>query len=308
MDQFFKMAEIQSVLFLYMLVGYAAGKLGMFKEPARRGFNDLLLYVAMPCMIFQSFDREFTADTLRQGALIICVASGISAVAWAFGKVAYNWCPPGERSIMQYGTLFSNAGFAGLPVIQDAYGAPGLFLASLFLIPNRILMWSVGVNLFTGQKAAGKAARRKAIKSVLTNPGILAVEAGFVRMLLQPALPAPLTKAMDTLGSICTPLSMIVIGLILSAVDLRTVLDKKVFVLMGVRQFLFPLSALFVLRALGLDPLTVQVAVVLNGMPVGSSTALLADQYGADSAFASKCVMLSTLTSLVTIPILTLFF
>lgn len=308
MDQFLRMAEIQSVLFLYMLVGYAVGKAGLFKPEGRRAFNDFLLYISMPCMIFQSFDREFTAETLQQGALIIGIAASISAGALVFGKFAYNWCQPQDRSIMQFGTLFSNSGFAGLPIIQDAYGAPGLFLASLFLIPNRILTWTVGVGMFTGSSGSNKGQRRKALKRVLTNPGIIAVELGFVRMLLQPQLPAPLTKALDTMGAICTPMSMIVIGIILSGVELRTVLDRKVFVLMGVRQFLFPLSALFVLRALGVDPLTIQVAVVLNGMPVASSTALLADQYGANAAFASKCVFLSTLTSLITIPILTLFF
>ncbi len=305
MEQFLRMAEIQSVLFIYMAVGFVVGKVGMFPAEGRRAFNNFLLYISMPCMIFQSFDREFTAETLKQGALIICIAAGISAVAILFGKVAYNWCPPGERGIMRFGTLFSNAGFAGLPVIQDAYGAPGLFLASLFLIPNRILMWSVGVSMYTDSPALS---RGKQLKNVLTNPGIIAVELGFLRMLLQPDLPGPLTKAMDAMGAICTPLSMIVIGIILSGVEVRTVLDRKVVLLCGVRQFLFPLTALFVLRALGVEPLTIQVAVVLNGMPVGSSTALLADQYGADAAFASKCVFLSTLTSLVTIPILTLFF
>ena len=76
----------------------------------------------------------------------------------------------------------------------------------------------------------------------------------------------------------------------------------------AVRQFLFPLGTLAILRLLGTDLLTLQISVVLTGMPVGSSTAFLADKYGADAVFASKCVFISTLTSLITIPILTIFF
>ena len=71
--------------------------------------------------------------------------------------------------------------------------------------------------------------------------------------------------------------------------------------------FLLPAVCLVALRLLGVDPLTAGVSVVLTGMPIGSTTAILAQKYGADAQFASKCVFISTLTSLVTVPILTLF-
>ena len=200
------------------------------------------------------------------------------------------------------GTLVSNSGFAGLPVIQDAYGQDGLFLGSLFIIPNRIMMWSAGISLFTD------APLKQRIKNVMLNPGIIAVELGVLRMLFQPAIPQQLNKALSALGAMSTPLGMVIIGMILSGVSPRTVLDKKAFILVAVRQFLFPLGTLAILRLLGTDLLTLQISVVLTGMPVGSSTAFLADKYGADAVFASKCVFISTLTSLITIPILTIFF
>ncbi len=127
-------------------------------------------------------------------------------------------------------------------------------------------------------------------------------------MLFQPAIPQQLNKALSALGAMSTPLGMVIIGMILSGVSPRTVLDKKAFILVAVRQFLFPLGTLAILRLLGTDLLTLQISVVLTGMPVGSSTAFLADKYGADAVFASKCVFISTLTSLITIPILTIFF
>jgi len=309
------MAEIQSVLFLYMLIGWICRKTDLVKAAAQPSFTNFLLYVSIPCMVFQSFDMEFTMETLYRGASVLTIATISALVSLVFGRYAYNWCNPREKCIMKYGTLVSNSGFAGLPVIQDAYGQDGLFLGSLFIIPNRIMMWSAGISLFTD------APLKQRIKNVMLNPGIIAVELGVLRMLFQPAILQQLNKALSALGAMSTPLGMVIIGMILSGVSPRTVLDKKVlcviprsvldkkaFILVAVRQFLFPLGTLAILRLLGTDLLTLQISVVLTGMPVGSSTAFLADKYGADAVFASKCVFISTLTSLITIPILTIFF
>ena len=296
------MAEIQSVLFLYMLIGWICRKTDLVKAAAQPSFTNFLLYVSIPCMVFQSFDMEFTMETLYRGASVHTIATISALVSLVFGRYAYNWCNPREKCIMKYGTLVSNSGFAGLPVIQDAYGQDGLFLGSLFIIPNRIMMWSAGISLFTD------APLKQRIKNVMLNPGIIAVELGVLRMLFQPAIPQQLNKALSALGAMSTPLGMVIIGMILSGVSPRTVLDKKAFILVAVRQFLFPLGTLAILRLLGTDLLTLQISVVLTGMPVGSSTAFLADKYGADAVFASKCVFISTLTSLITIPILTIFF
>ncbi len=296
------MAEIQSVLFLYMLIGWICRKTDLVKAAAQPSFTNFLLYVSIPCMVFQSFDMEFTMETLYRGASVLTIATISALVSLVFGRYAYNWCNPREKCIMKYGTLVSNSGFAGLPVIQDAYGQDGLFLGSLFIIPNRIMMWSAGISLFTD------APLKQRIKNVMLNPGIIAVELGVLRMLFQPAIPQQLNKALSALGAMSTPLGMVIIGMILSGVSPRTVLDKKAFILVAVRQFLFPLGTLAILRLLGTDLLTLQISVVLTGMPVGSSTAFLADKYGADAVIASKCVVISTLTSLITIPILTIFF
>ncbi len=296
------MAEIQSVLFLYMLIGWICRKTDLVKATAQSSFTNFLLYVSIPCMVFQSFDMEFTMETLYQGASVLTIATISALVSLVFGRYAYNWCNPREKCIMKYGTLVSNSGFAGLPVIQDAYGQGGLFLGSLFIIPNRIMMWSAGISLFTD------APLKQRIKNVMLNPGIIAVELGVLRMLFQPAIPQQLNKALSALGGMSTPLGMVIIGMILSGVSPHTVLDKKAFILVAVRQFLVPLGTLVILQMLGTDPLTLQISVVLTGMPVGSSTAFLADKYGADAVFASKCVFISTLTSLITIPILTIFF
>lgn len=301
MDSFFKMVDVQTVLFIYMAVGFGCRKAGIFNDVARDKLTDFVVFVTLPCMIFESFNMAFSLKSLKQGALALLIAVGMSCVALLLGKVLYNRFPYEEKSILQYGTLVSNSGFAGLPVVSGAYGDEGLFLGSLFIIPTRILMWSAGISLFT------RADAKQAVKKVLLNPGIIAVEVGLVRMLFQIPLPHFVDTAVDNLGGCTSPMAMALVGAILVDVPLKTVFDLKSFYLVAVRQFLLPGICLAALRLLHVDPLTIGVSVVITGMPIGSTTAILAQKYVADAKFASKCVFISTLTSLVTVPILTLF-
>lgn len=301
MDSFFKMVDVQTVLFIYMAVGFGCRKAGIFNDVARDKLTDFVVFVTLPCMIFESFNMAFSLESLKQGALALLIAVGMSCVALLLGKVLYNRFPYEEKSILQYGTLVSNSGFAGLPVVSGAYGDEGLFLGSLFIIPTRILMWSAGISLFT------RADAKQAVKKVLLNPGIIAVEVGLVRMLFQIPLPHFVDTAVDNLGGCTSPMAMALVGAILVDVPLKTVFDLKSFYLVAVRQFLLPGICLAALRLLHVDPLTIGVSVVITGMPIGSTTAILAQKYVADTKFASKCVFISTLTSLVTVPILTLF-
>ena len=301
MDSFFKMVDVQTVLFIYMAVGFGCRKAGIFNDVARDKLTDFVVFVTLPCMIFESFNMAFSLESLKQGALALLIAVGMSCVALLLGKVLYNRFPYEEKSILQYGTLVSNSGFAGLPVVSGAYGDEGLFLGSLFIIPTRILMWSAGISLFT------RADAKQAVKKVLLNPAIIAVEVGLVRMLFQIPLPHFVDTAVDNLGGCTSPMAMALVGAILVDVPLKTVFDLKSFYLVAVRQFLLPGICLAALRLLHVDPLTIGVSVVITGMPIGSTTAILAQKYVADAKFASKCVFISTLTSLVTVPILTLF-
>ena len=301
MESFFNMVDVQTVLFIYMAVGFFCRKVRIFTDEARDKLTDFVVLVTLPCMIFESFHIAFSLETLKQGAASVAIALVMACVALLLGKVLYNRFPYEEKSILQYGTLVSNSGFAGLPVVSGTYGDEGLFLGSLFIIPTRILMWSAGISLFT------RADAKQAVKKVLLNPGIIAVEVGLVRMVLQLPLPHFVDTAVDNLGACTSPMAMALVGAILADVPLKTVFDPKSFYLVAVRQFLLPGICLAALKLLQVDPLTIGVSVALTGMPIGSTTAILAQKYGADAQFASKCVFISTLTSLVTVPILTLF-
>lgn len=132
----------------------------------------------MPCMIFQSFNRNLTLEMLSQAMVLVLVGFGIGIVSIILGKVLYRNYGREKRSIMQYATLVNNAGFAGLPMTEGIFGDLGLFYASIAIIPNRIYMWSAGISLFTETEL------KQRIKNIALNPNIIAVWLGLPRALL----------------------------------------------------------------------------------------------------------------------------
>lgn len=302
MDNFHKMLNTQSILFFYLAVGYFCRKRDIFTGETRDKLTDFVVLITLPCMVFSSFRMDCGIAALIQGGLALLIATVMAVAALIAGKLLFNRFDPREKCIMQYGTLVSNSGFAGLPIISGTYGDEGLFLASLFIIPTRILMWSAGISLFTTG-----GTRWERAKKVLTNPAIIAVFLGLLWMLLPLPMPGFLDTAIDHMGDCTSPLAMALVGSILADVPLRGVWEPKALYLVLIRQIILPVICLLGLKALQVDPLTTGVSVALTGMPIGSTTAILAQKYGADAQFASKCVFISTLTSLATVPVLTLF-
>lgn len=301
MDSFFTMLRLQSMLLIFLLVGIFMRKRKMVPTEARPYFTDFLVRIALPCMIFHSFRSDSGWETLYRASGALWISSFVCGVSFLAGWLLYRNTPAGRRSVMRYGTLVSNAGFAGLPQVNGMYGAAGLLYASIYLIPLRISMWSGGISLFI------RADRRTKVKSVLTNPGMIAVFLGIPYMLLPVALPRPVEAAIQAIGDCTNPLSMIIIGMIVADIPIKTVICRDVLLLTTVRLVVLPGLVLLVLKSLHMDPMLIGVSVLLTAMPVGVNTPILAQKYGGDHEFASKCVLLSTVLSLFTLPIISVF-
>lgn len=300
MDQFYAMANIQAALFIYLAVGFVTRKLNILTPQVRAGVTNLLIYVFLPCMVISSFNQELTPELLTSGFTMFLIAVAMSLFAWIVGWLFWGRAETRRTAVFRYGTLVANSGFAGLPLIGSAFGAEGLFLASIYIIPNRIFMWTLGLAFFY------KGKDQSILKRLLLNPGIIAVIIGLGRLVLQVPLPTFLDQAMSSMGNSTTSLSMIIVGAILADIKGTKLVDKEVLLLSFIRLIFLPLCAFFVLSYFGFQTLGTSVTVILAGMPIATTTAILADKYDGDSAFASQCIFVTTVISLFTIPLLTL--
>ena len=188
----------------------------------------------------------------------------------------------------------------GSPLVQGIYGSQGLLYASIYLIPQRIVMWSSGIACFS------EATKKDVVKKVLTHPCIIAVFIGIFFMVTQISLPTFLDKSLSAISSCNTFLPMIVIGGILAEIDFKSVFSKLTIYYSFLRLIAIPLVVLAVCALLHLPSLVCAVATVLAGMPAGTTTAVLAEKYDGDSPLAVKLIFLSTVLSMLTIPLLSI--
>ena len=295
------MLNAQMILLVYLAVGMYCMKVGLIDRDSKEKLVDIILRITLPCMIFNSFNKPLTPEVMKQTALILVVAVSISILSFFLGKVIYNKYPQKKKSILQYCTLVNNSGFLGMPMVSAVYGSEGLFAASIFIIPNRIFMWTAGLAMFT------TADFRTKCKNILLNPCIVTVFLGIARRITGFPVPEFLDTAIANTDAVTTPLSMMVIGTMLIGVPWKKLLEPSIFRLAFVRLIALPLVALYILNLIDAQPLLAGVSLILTGMPAGSTSALLAAKYGADEDYASRCIVTTTIMSLATIPVLMLF-
>lgn len=290
--------DMQLMLFLLMAAGYLLAKLNILTDASKKSLTDLVLYVVLPANIVHSFIMKMDPSILISTITILLISLGIQLACLFGSNLLYRFCPQSSQMVLKYGTICSNAGFMGNPLVEGLYGSQGLLYASIYLIPQRVFMWSAGLSCFTPAKG------KEVIKKVLTHPCIVAVYIGFPLLIFQIPLPGFAFKTIEALSNCTSALSMMVIGAILKDVDLRTIFSKLNAYYCFIRLILVPSIVLVVGYLLHLQPLALAVAVVLSGMPAGTTTAILASKYGGNEKLAVTCIFLSTVLSLVTIPAL----
>lgn len=265
----------------------------------RTGITNLVIYLILPANIIHSFIIDFDKNILISSGLILIVSLLLQIFCYFFSRFFYYKISDSRIAVVKYATLCSNAGFMGSPVIYEIYGDNGLRLASLFLIPQRIVMWTAGISCFTNNKD-------NIIKKVLIHPCIIAFFIGVFITVSNIQLPLFALQTIKSLSQCTTALSMIVIGSILSEISIKNVLSPLSIYYSLIRLIVIPLIVLMFYFLFHLPYLVTAVSVVLTEMPAGTTTAILAEKYKGDSILSVKLVFLSTLLSLVTIPLLSI--
>lgn len=294
--------QTQGMLFLTMLIGYTFGKRGLVDDKGKNLLTDLVIYVTLPGSILKSFQIEFNHQILIACMTIAIAGVVIQIGSSILGMFLYNHYGESRKKVLQYATICSNAGILGNPIAEGIFGQMGMMYASIYVIPQRIFMWSLGLTYFT------EAPDKKTLcKKVATHPCILAVVVGFIMMVTQIQLPGVLNVTIKNIAGANTFLAMALVGVILSRVKLTEIVDRDTIYYGFIRLVFIPLLVYIGCRLAAVDELVTGVSVVLAAMPAASTTAIIASKYKKDEKFATRCVVSTTLLSLVTVPVWCLF-
>ena len=293
---------LQLTIFLLVAVGFLMKKIHIIGPQGQKNINDLVIYLILPCNILHAFTQSAADGNFIKYLEILLISIGIQVFCVIYGKVMFRKEPEGRYKCLQYGTICSNAGFLGNPIAEGIYGAEGLVLASVYLIPQRIMMWSSGLAVFSGSSD-----KMKTLKKVVTHPCILACVLGIILMVTGLPLPPGLDGAVTAVGNCNTAMSMMVIGMILADIDLKDFWDWTVVKYTVHRLVVIPAVVYIVCSFLPLNKTVLGLCVLLAAMPAGATTSILAEKYQGDSPFATKMVIFSTLLSLPTICLWSIF-
>lgn len=306
------MLQQMTVMFLMMAVGYLCYKKQILTEEVSRKVSAIVVNVANPCMILSS---ALTDQQMRGKELLQTLA--IVALMYVFLLVVAQLLPKilrirkESRGAYAAMTVFANIGFMGFPVLAAMYGNGALLYGAVFQIPFNILIYTYGVAVLTRKPdACGKAEldRIEILKKIF-NIGVIACIAAMLIYFLRIPIPSFLQAFITNLGNLTAPLSMMIIGASLAQMPLKELfLDKKLLLFSMVKLLILPAVWMLMVNRVAEQEILRGVCLVMMATPAGSMTAMLAQQYGGDYETASRGVALTTVLSVITMPVLAAFF
>lgn len=290
------------VIFLVLIVGYAAKKVNAVSDSFCSGLVQFITNISLPAMIISSMNYDFSPQMLLMSGklLIICIIAYIISIIAAYIMPKVFRIKEQKKGVFQFMIIFANIGYMGIPVINAVYGSQGVFYAAIYNMPFNLLIWTLGVILLQKKGKNSGISFKK-----LINPGTVSVLIGFAIFIFSIKLPVPIAATINMVGSVTTPLSMFYIGAMLAGEKLgRLFSDPATYEMSFVRLILLPLIVLLVMRPFVSDKLLLGVPVILTAMPAAANTAIMAGLYDADIYTASQGVFISTMLSVLTIPLI----
>ena len=280
-------------MLLYMSCGFVLSRRKLISEEGSKAFATLLIYLIIPVVILRSFlterSRELTAGLLISiGLAAVCLLLAILLSRLVFRK----------NPVAEFGSAFSNAGFLGIPLISATLGAEAVFYAAGFVALLNILQWSYG--------QARMGVRSGSWRSVVLSPLVVSFLLGLGLYFLQPKLPEVLSGCVSSIAACNSPVAMILLGIYLGRTGLRQVFGSgTVWAVSGMRLAVIPLVTLLLLTWIPVDKGLKMALFLTAAAPVGANVSMYAQRANLDHREATGTVCLSTLLSLISLPLLT---
>lgn len=297
---------LQSLIKIFILIipGIIFRKKELITNTQNNAINKIITHMTWPCLVIDAMQMKFSMDILYSCGNILCVTLSVLVILFLLSiPFAKLLCLDRfHRYLVLFMLLFGNTGFIGLPVLQALYGSEALFFAAIIELINDLLIFTVGILLI--QSSAGFA--KKIEFRQFLSPGLIGVLIGLALFLTDTQLPGLLAEPISMIGTATTPLTMFVIGYQLASYPIKELLkDLQIYAVSLMKLLLVPLITWLMTLGWSIDmPLISHILIVGLAMPVASVSVIFTQQYQGDVFFATKGVLLSTLLSLLTIPVI----
>lgn len=297
------------ILFILMAVGFFCSKKDILTEETSKKISAIVVNIANPAIILVSgmSDERIEGTELIHLTILILIIYAVLLVL-AFLIPVLLRIDQRSRGTYQAMMVFSNIGFMGYPMVSALYGSGAVLYAALYGIPFNILIYTFGVSAMSKNKPSDGSETKKSFSlGKIFNIGMVSSLLSLAIYLIQLPIPDVIYSALDYLGSMTAPLSMMVIGASLASIKIKDLFtDKKLIAFSLIKMVIIPILAMFVIRQFVESEVICGVMLIMLATPVGSMTAMLAQQYDGDYDMAAKGVALTTILAVVTMPIVSM--
>lgn len=288
-------------LFLLLVLGFVLFKCHIFDEYTNKKISALIVNVASPMLIISSIAGVEGND---KNIVFLMIGAGILMYIGfiILGKIINRIFPFPKKDwpVYECMVVFANTGFMGYPVLLDVFGQEAVFYASLIHMAFNFFVYTYAIMCLT----KGDDSEFKLNFKQLLTPGIILIFVGIFIYLFDIQLPSVLMDTINSVGSLTAPLSMMMIGSSLAVYPIKdSFTDCRSYVFAFVRLIIVPFVTMIVCRLLHINPYYANITIITNAMPVGSMVLMLATQYNANVKIVTRNIVVSTLLSVITIPI-----
>lgn len=288
--------------FIMIIMGYTLVKLKIVKSEDSKVLSMVCLYLIMPCVIINSFLIEFTPEKLKGLGLAVGVAIVIHFVAWIFirilGKVL-NFNPVEKASVM-----YSNAANMVIPVVMSVLGDEWVLYSSAFVSVQLVLLWTHCKSMLSNEKGFE-------LKKIYTNINLIAIFIGILLFITKIHIPSVLQGTLKSVGGTVAPISMIITGMIMAGAELKKVfVNGRIYLVLFFRMIFFPFIVFMIIYFTGITKVIDNGAMILlvtfiaTITPTASSITQMAQVYGNNEQYAGAINIMTTIVSIVTMPIM----
>lgn len=285
------------ILFVLIGVGFVCNKIKLISEKTVKEMTNFVLYIVTPCVIINSYQREFDAKMLK-GLLITLAASALSyAVTILLAHLLVRDKDKKREKTLRFATVFSNCGYMSLPLQQVLLGDVGVFYGTTYIMMFQIMLWTYGVVVMSGDM------KNISFKKILINPGLTSSFVGVMFFLFSISLPSFIGEPIKHLAALNTPIPMVIVGYHLANSSLK-IKGASPFVTLILRHIVSPALMLLGLKACGITGPIVTACVICASSPVAAATTMFAEKFDGDTPLSATMVSVSTILAIITMPIL----
>ena len=297
--------EVLVVLFIIVILGYVACKLGYMGDKFDKKLSSIVVDITCPLLVLSSV----MGDDLPDRTLILPLL-GVGFLTYIILLVFGFWVPRliskshDDQGMIGFALMFANVGFIGYPIVSSIFGPHAVFYAALLNMPNTFFIFTAGVMLIKGEYSL-----KQFNPKVLISPAMLGAFLAAIIVALGIHTPDIIARPVTMVGNITVPAALMIIGSSMAKLPLRDIIGStKVYITALLRLTVVPLSIYFLFKVCGVNDMVNNINTVVIAMPVASFGTMFCLKYGRDPSLITETTFITTLGSIITIPLITQLF